>query len=362
MDNRNSVRFATWMLVCLILLAAVGCSSNGEKSKEVKTSIQGQETRPSVSQDTPPLEASAAQPARSSDIVVEVDGAKLTKKQLNKELEKMTASIKEKVPAERHRQVVADMRRQLRDGFIVRTLLTNETNRLRIAVTEKEINDTLDQFKGTLPPGVTLDDIMKKNQLTKERMRDEIRFGIKVNKLVASQMGSKFKPTDREIKNYYQKNRENFNMPESVHVRHILIAKSPGDDEKVKSEKKAKAEDLRKQLLAGADFADLAQKNSDCPSKQSGGDLGTFTRGQMVKPFEDAAFSQEIKTIGPVVETEFGYHIIQVLDRNTAKTLALDDKMKEKIATVLQQQKYQEAFEGLIAKLKKKANIVVYEK
>jgi peptidyl-prolyl cis-trans isomerase C len=127
------------------------------------------------------------------------------------------------------------------------------------------------------------------------------------------------------------------------------------------TEKKAKAEGLRKQLLAGADFAETAKNNSDCPSKNTGGDLGTFPRGDMVKPFEEAAFTQEKNAIGPVVETDFGYHIIQVLERIAPKTMGLDETMKTRISSYLQQQKQQENFETLLKKLKAKANIVVYQ-
>jgi peptidyl-prolyl cis-trans isomerase C len=139
------------------------------------------------------------------------------------------------------------------------------------------------------------------------------------------------------------------------------VAKAPGDDDKVKEGKKAKAEDLRKQIIAGADFAEIAKKNSDCPSKENGGDLGVFSRGEMVKPFEDAAFSQELKAIGPVIETEFGFHIIQVLEKNAPKVLSLDEKMKTNISALLQQQKQQQAFETILKKLRAKANIVVYK-
>ena len=149
-------------------------------------------------------------------------------------------------------------------------------------------------------------------------------------------------------------------MPESVHVRHILVAKAAGDDEKAKTEKKAKADDLRKQLLGGADFAKTALTSSDCPSKQTGGDLGTFTRGQMVKPFEDTAFSQKKGEIGPVVETDFGYHVIQVLEKNSSKTMSLDAEAKEKITAFLTQQKQQQAFDLMVKGLRDKARIVYY--
>jgi len=147
-----------------------------------------------------------------------------------------------------------------------------------------------------------------------------------------------------------------------VHARHILVSKNPGDDDKTKTGKKAKAEMLRKQLLQGVDFADLAAKNSDCPSKSSGGDLGTFSRGQMVKPFEDAAFNQKVKVIGPVVETDFGYHIIQVMEHNDAKIIGFDNKIKGEIASFLQQQKRQDIFAEILKKLRAKATIIVQGK
>ncbi len=130
------------------------------------------------------------------------------------------------------------------------------------------------------------------------------------------------------------------------------------DDDKTKAEKKTKIENLRQQIIGGASFAEVAKKNSDCPSKESGGDLGTITRGQTVKPFEDAAFSQKIKVVGPVISTDFGYHIIEVLERNPEKKVALNE-VKEKISEYLEQQKQTEAFAALMDRLRSKAEIII---
>jgi peptidyl-prolyl cis-trans isomerase C len=106
----------------------------------------------------------------------------------------------------------------------------------------------------------------------------------------------------------------------------------------------------------------MAVKNSDDPNKQSGGDLGFFSRGQMVKPFEDAAFSQKNSEIGPVVETDFGFHIIQILEHRSEQIIKPEGETKKRISAFLEQQKKQAAFDALVKKLKKGANIVVYGK
>jgi len=95
--------------------------------------------------------------------------------------------------------------------------------------------------------------------------------------------------------------------------------KNLGDANKAKREKIL---ELKKKIADGADFGAVAKENSDCPSKEKGGDLGTFQRGQMVKPFEEAAFTQPIGQVGGIVETDFGYHLIKV----TARTPAVEAK------------------------------------
>ena len=306
--------------------------------------------------------AAAVKAAKPSDSVIEVNGIKFTRSQFDAEMRKKLAFLKTQMPADRFQQIEPEVKKQVVDDFVIRTLLSQEVKRLKITATEGEVKEAMDRLKASLPPGATLDEMLKKNDLTNEKFREEINLGIKINKLVLSQPQVKIKPTDKEVAKYYQDNKEKFKAPETVHARHILVAKKTGDDEKIKGEKKAKAEKLRKQLLDGADFTEVAAKNSDDLSKNSGGDLGTFTRGQMVKPFEDAAFSQKVKAIGNIIETDFGYHIIQVLAHNDPKVINLDKQTKEKISLFLQEQKKQDAFTEVLKKLKAKATIIIQER
>jgi peptidyl-prolyl cis-trans isomerase D len=132
-------------------------------------------------------------------------------------------------------------------------------------------------------------------------------------------------PSDADLHRLYDSDRERFRTPERVQVRHILLkttGKSPEEDVKIK----ATAEDLLKQIKSGGDFAELARKNSEDPgSATKGGDLGWIARGQTVKPFEDTAFSLKPKEISGLVKTEYGYHILQVLDHEQAHQRTFDE-------------------------------------
>ena len=345
------------IVFCLIILTLGGCGSKDEKQAGTQTELQKPEAPTSDSANLP---SPAVAPSGESAVVIDVDGSKLTQGQVETEVKRIMSVMKKQMPADRLEQAKENARKQVLSDFTARTLLANEIKRLNISASDEEVKEALEQVKNDLPKGMTIEDLMKNNKITKEQMQEDLRFRIKISKLVMMQKSSKSKPTDEEINKFYQKNRDKFKMPETVHVRHILVAKTAGDDDKIKEEKKAKAEDLRKELLAGANFAEVAKKNSDCPSKETGGDLGILRRGEMVKQFENAAFSQEVNAIGPVVETEFGFHIIQALERHAPKALALDDRMKGNISAFLEQQKQQETFDATLKKLRAKAKVTVY--
>ena len=103
-------------------------------------------------------------------------------------------------------------------------------------------------------------------------------------------------------------------MSGTVSASHILLmyaGSMRSSATRTKDEALAQMNDLKAQLDGGADFADLAREHSDCPSGADGGSLGTFSKGQMVKEFQDAAFGLEVGATSDVVETDFGFHLIQ---------------------------------------------------
>ncbi len=149
--------------------------------------------------------------------------------------------------------------------------------------------------------------------------------------------GGVVQPTQQEIQQYYSSHMQEFSAPEQARARHILIKVAQGADAKTDAAAKAKAEDLLKQLKGGANFSDLAKKNSDDPgSKDSGGELGFARRGTMVPEFDNAIFTQKIGDLA-IVKTQFGYHIVQVEERQAAHTQQLNEVLPTIQATLIRQ-------------------------
>jgi peptidyl-prolyl cis-trans isomerase D len=146
---------------------------------------------------------------------------------------------------------------------------------------------------------------------------------------------SQVKLAEDELRDYYETNIENFKSPKTVEARHILIKVAQDADADRVAAAKAQIEDILKMAREGQDFAELAKKHSEGPTRDKGGYLGTFSKESMVKPFSDKAFSMSAGEISEPVRTRFGWHIIKVEAVNAARTKSYDEA-KGEIQTKLQ--------------------------
>jgi peptidyl-prolyl cis-trans isomerase D len=147
-------------------------------------------------------------------------------------------------------------------------------------------------------------------------------------------VGQTLTVSDEQLRNAYNEQRDRFRTPDRVKVRHILVM-TQGKPESEKPKLKAKAEDLLKQVKGGADFAELAKKNSDdTNSAVKGGDLDWVVRGQTVPEFERTAFSLKPKEISGIVETTYGYHILQVTEKQEARVQPFEEVKSQLMAEV----------------------------
>ncbi|MBW1670913.1 MAG: peptidyl-prolyl cis-trans isomerase, partial [Deltaproteobacteria bacterium] len=188
---------------------------------------------------------------------------------------------------------------------------------------------------------------------------EDIINAVLAQEFLQREMGDKVKVTDDEIETYYNGHKEDFANLESVKARHILLKVPEGVNEKAWKEAESKAKDIKKKLENGKDFAELAKKYSDDPgTKDSGGDLGFFTKGRMVPEFESVAFSLKPGELSEPVKTNFGYHIIEVQEKKAASIKNLAD-VQAQIRQALQTEKQQKSQDALIEQLKAKYPVKV---
>ena len=210
------------------------------------------------------------------------------------------------------------------------------------------------QFKNIEP---TADEILDFFDQHKETYKTDPEIKARYIYLNPADFVAKVTVTEEDIRDYYESNPEKFKNPKTVHARHILIKVAQNAKPEEVESAHQRAEDVLKLAREGKDFAALARQYSEGPTKTKGGDLGTFRREAMVKPFADKAFSMKAGDISDPVRTRFGWHIIKVEKINPAKTLSLDEA-REDIEKTLKTERsrnlaydeaetvYETAFEG----------------
>jgi peptidyl-prolyl cis-trans isomerase C len=251
---------------------------------------------------------------------------------------------------------LAAIKNNVLENLINRELLYQESKKKGVKVDEATVNEELAALKGRFSSEDEFRSTLSKMNMSEAGVRAEIERGMAVQQFVDEMFGGKTTVSDAESKAYYDGNTDSFKQPEQVCASHILIKVDSDAEESKKAEARKKIEEVQKRLKKGEDFGTLAKEVSQCPSSAKGGDLGCFGRGQMVKPFEEVAFSLEPGKVSDIVETGFGYHVIKVTEKKPAGTMAYAD-VKDRLQDYLKQEKIQKELETYVEKLKKEGKI-----
>lgn len=291
----------------------------------------------------------------SSEKVAVVNGVIITQEEYNKELDFHLQRA-----SQRGLQVSDDQMAKLKDdileSLIEREILFQESQKSGIEVEQKSIDDQLSVIKKRFPTEDEYKNALSTMKLSEDAVKMQIKKGLAIKELIDIQIAQKVMITDEESKAYYDTHPELFKQAEQVKASHILIKVDSNADEQKKTDAKKKIVEVQKKLKDGQDFAALAKEYSEGPSNVRGGDLGYFGRGQMVKPFEDAAFGMKPDEVSEIVETQFGYHLIKVYDKKPEKTLAYTE-VKDQLTQRMKQEKTEQEAGKYIEKLKKDAKI-----
>lgn len=299
--------------------------------------------------------SAAPPPASGKAVAAQVNGRSITYQELDIEFQARTRRPFETVQADPQWQHV---RKQILEQIINEELLEVEATRQKLSVPPEAVDAHFKNLQARFPSPEVFNQEVSRRGLTADKLKQNIQKGLLRHELLEKEVLKKVTTSPQELNAFYQAHKDKYVQEEAVHARHILIRvapdASPEDDKKAKE----KATAVLVKGKKGEDFAQLAKEYSEGPTKDRGGDLGTFSRGQMLKPFEDAAFSLKAGEIGGPVRTQFGYHIIKVEEKQTFKQLPYQE-VEGRVKDDLTNEKANARYQEYVAELRTKAKITV---
>ena len=249
-----------------------------------------------------------------------------------------------------------DIKKRVLETLINRELLYQESQKKGFKVEDKEVNEQFDVLKKRFPSEDEFKTALLKMKTSEAALKSQLRKGMGIQQFLDKEFVQKVNVPEEEVKDFYKKQPDLFKEPEKVKASHILIKFDSQADKSAKDQAKIKIKEIQKKLKGGEDFAVLAKEFSEGPSNVKGGDLGYFKRGQMVQPFEDAAFKLEPGVVSDIVETRFGYHLIKVVDKKPESVVNYENA-KDKIVNYLKQEKTGKELKRYIEEVQQKAII-----
>jgi len=226
------------------------------------------------------------------------------------------------------------------ENIIERALIMQEARNTDMDIPAEDVDASFEEIKENLDEDAPVDEV-----------RAEIELQMKVDRLLKDAGERAANPSDAELREFYDANREMFVRTEQVRAAHIIKHVNPAVDRETAFAEIVK---VQEQLNAGATFEQLASEHSDCPDQA--GDLGYFERGQMVEEFETVAFGMEVGQVSDIFLTDCGYHIVKVHDKIPGGAVPFEE-VKEPIAEQLIEQRRTKAVEDFVDSLKEKAVI-----
>ncbi|SFI54340.1 foldase protein PrsA [Paenibacillus sp. UNC496MF] len=231
---------------------------------------------------------------------------------------------------------------QTMDNLIQDELIKQEADKKNIVISDADVDKEIANIKKRFPSEAEFESALQQSGMTLDDLKAQTPMQLRIRKILEPQA----QVTDKDVEDYFNQNKAQYDQPEEVKASHILVAT------------KEEADAIIKQLEGGADFAALAkEKSTDTGSKDNGGDLGFFGKGAMDPAFEKAAFALKVgEMTKEPVKSQYGYHIIKVTDRHEAKASTLAEK-KDEIKEQLIQSKVSDLSTAWLDDLKKKSQI-----
>ncbi len=238
-------------------------------------------------------------------------------------------------------------------------LVHQESRKLTVENLDEKIQQKVDELKSKHGAGERFERYLEMRRLTVEDLKESFRVRVRLDEYLKQQGILEPEIPEERLKEFYDSNPKNYAVEEAVKVSHVLIKVEPTADADQKEQARQKAEKLRKEILDGKDFGEMAKEHSDCNSAAGGGVLRRVERGYMPKEFETVAFAMEIDAVSEVVETKYGFHIIKLFEKRP-EGVAPFENVKDFIKRYMQEKESKKKLAEHTEELKKQAKIEIF--
>ncbi|HJN43703.1 MAG: peptidylprolyl isomerase [Vicinamibacterales bacterium] len=288
-------------------------------------------------------------------IVARVNTHNLTKEELERAVRSAEIQAGQALPTQFRDQVY----RSVLDRLVSFHLLVQESETLSIVVDDAGVDARIETIRSNFPDDEAFQTQLDSWETTIDDLREETRRDLLVEGVLEAEVLPGINVDVETTREFYEQHAAEFTEGGGVEARHILIGFSPDASDQEKAEARKRADSLRLDVEAGVDFAELARTHSEDPgSAANGGDLGNVVRGQTVPTFEAALFALEPGDLSEVVETPFGFHVIQMVGREAERTVPFAEASVQ-IREFLVQQEQQARIAAFIEELKAKSDIEI---
>jgi len=302
-----------------------------------------------------PLSALAGKKQAPEDFAAKVNESVITWQ----DFDRMVAQVEQRY-ARRGMQLsgsqLSEIKNNVLEELINRELLHQESQKSGVEVEAEEVKGQLDRMRSQYATEAEFKRALSVMGFSETNIELQVKERMEIRRFVNDRIAKTITIPEEDIKASYDSHPHIFKRPGSVQASHILIKVDPAADELQKAEARKEIAMIQDRLKKGEDFADLAKAYSQGPSGAKGGDLGYFSRGQMVKPFETAAFALKPGEVSDIVETRFGYHIIKVFDKKPPVTISYEEA-RDRITQYLKNETVQKQLNQYVDELKKNATI-----
>jgi peptidyl-prolyl cis-trans isomerase C len=291
-------------------------------------------------------------------VVAKVNGEPIYEDQLQPSVEKNLAQLARHGARTDNTIMVKRLQAKQLNEMIDNLLVYQESKKRTIENMDEKVDQRIKDLETKYEDNHGMERYLKRRRMTMDDLRESLKSSVRVDEYLKDQGVLEPEIPEDRIREMYDADPGSFSTIEIVRASHILIGVDAQAGTEEKQQARQEAEQIRKEILAGGDFAAMAKAHSDCKTASKGGDLGKLKKGYMPAAFDDVAFSLEKDTVSEVVETKFGYHVIKAGDRQPARLIPYED-MRDFLKTYLQGEESKKKLAAHIAELRKRSEIEI---